>query len=126
MDRPALERWLAAYERAWRSPGIDQLADLFTADASYMNAPFQEPFRGLDAIAAMWEEERDGHDEGFEMDSEVLAVEGDVGVARLEVRYEGPPPIVYRDLWVVTLGEDGRCSAFEEWPFSPDDQPAQQ
>ena len=28
-------------------------------------------------------------------------------------------PRVYRDLWVGTLGPEGRCSAFEEWPFFP-------
>src|SRR6266511_3683219 len=46
--------------------------------------PFEEPFQGLPAIAAMWEAEREGPEEVFAMDSEVVAVEGDTGVARLE------------------------------------------
>ena len=29
----------------------------------------------------------------------------------------------YRDLWVVTLDEDGLCTAFEEWPFWPEGTP---
>ena len=38
----------------------------------------------------MWEAERLGPDEGFEMTSKILAVEGDTGVARIEVRYHAP------------------------------------
>ena len=67
----------------------------------------------------MWEGERSGPDEKFSMSSEIVAVEGDTGVARLEVRYGEPRPQLYRDLWVVTLDADGRCTSFEEWPFWP-------
>ena len=28
-----------------------------------------------------------------------------------------------RDLWVLRLGDDGRCSWFEEWPFWPEQSP---
>ena len=55
----------------------------------------------------------------FTLVAEVIAVEGDTGVARLEVSYGDPPTRRYRDLWIVTLGADGRCTAFEEWPFFP-------
>ena len=50
-----LQDWIAAYERAWRAPGTSSLAELFAPGATYVNAPFQEPTRGLDAIAEMWE-----------------------------------------------------------------------
>jgi hypothetical protein len=119
MDRADLARWIDAYERAWRTAGTDLLDALFTADAVYRNAPFAEPAIGLPAIAAFWEAERDGPDEPFTMRWEPVAVEGDVGVARIEVAYEVPAPHVYRDLWIVTLGPDGRCRAFEEWPYFP-------
>jgi hypothetical protein len=58
-------------------------------------------------------------DEVFALVWEPVAVEGDVGVARIEVRYGDPPTRVSRDLWIVTLDHDGRCTAFEEWPFFP-------
>jgi uncharacterized protein (TIGR02246 family) len=119
VDRPTFEDWIERYERAWRAPGTEQLAELFAADASYRTAPFEEPYRGLEAIARMWEAEREGPDEDFEMNSEVVAVEGDTGVARLEVRYLKPGGKTYRDVWIVTLDGRGRCSAFEEWPFWP-------
>ena len=119
MDRRALTAWVDAYERAWRTPGTDQLEQLFTPRATYSTAPFEPPFEGLAAIRDMWEREREGPDEVFTLESEVLAVEQDTGVVRVEVRYGEPPRQLYRDLWVVRLDDDGRCTAFEEWPFWP-------
>ena len=119
MTREQLTVWVRAYERAWRTAGTDVLAELFTPDASYLSAPFEEPYRGLESIAAFWDTHREGADEAFEMDSEVVACEGDTGVVRLEVRYGEPRNRIYRDLWVVRLAEDGRCAEFEEWPFWP-------
>jgi uncharacterized protein (TIGR02246 family) len=132
MDRAQLTDWIERYERAWRSPVTDALAALFTEDASYSTAPYEKPHRGRPAIREMWEAERLGPDEEFEMTSEVVAVEGDTGVARITVRY-GPPrerdsqrahrrQKEYRDLWIVRLDEAGLCSHFEEWPFWPSDQ----
>jgi uncharacterized protein (TIGR02246 family) len=120
VDRDRFEQWIDAYERAWRTPGTDALAELFAPDASYLNAPFQPPIRGLEEIARMWEAEREGGpDEAFEMAHELVAVEGDTAVARIEVTYGEPRPQLYRDLWIITLGQDGRCRSFEEWPFWP-------
>ena len=119
MGRARFATWIDAYERAWRSAGAEQLAELFSPGATYINAPFQQPFRGLDAISEMWEAEREGPDEAFEMQAELIAVEGDTGVARVEVRYGEPRPQVYRDLWIITLDAEGRCTTFEEWPFWP-------
>ena len=124
MDRAQLQGWIDAYERAWRTPGTDAVADLFAGDASYSTAPYEQPHVGLDAIAEMWEAERlGGHGEDFVLANEILAVEGDPGVARVTVTY-GPPRVQeYRDLWVVTLDGDGRCTHFEEWPFWPPGSP---
>ena len=110
---------MQGYERAWRTAGTDPLERLFTAQATYRPAPFAQTLTGLVAIAAFWEAERDGPDEPFTMRWEPVAVEGEVGVARVRVDYEGPPELVYRDLWIVKLDADGRCRAFEEWPFFP-------
>ncbi|MPZ89360.1 MAG: nuclear transport factor 2 family protein [Nitriliruptorales bacterium] len=125
MDRPALQTWLAGYERAWRAPGGPALEEaleaLFAPEATYQMAPFEEPYRGLPAIVAMWQAEREGPDEVFTMQAEILAVEGDIGVARLGVRYGDPVDQIFRDLWIVRFDDAGRCTAFEEWPFWPPD-----
>jgi ketosteroid isomerase-like protein len=122
LDHTQLTEWLAGYERAWRSPGTDALAELFTEDAGYSTAPYETPHRGLDAIREMWEAERLGPDEKFEMTSEVVAVDADAGVVRVEVQYRQPKNKEYRDLWVVRLDKAGLCFHFEEWPFWPPDQ----
>lgn len=119
MEHADLARWIEAYERAWRTPGTGPVAELFTPAATYRPGPFAEPIRGRAAIASFWEAERDGADEVFTMAWEPVAVEGEIGVARVEVDYADPQTRVYRDLWIVTLQADGRCHAFEEWPFSP-------
>jgi ketosteroid isomerase-like protein len=118
VTRADLARWLDGYERAWRTAGTEVLAELFTEDATYRAGPYEETARGLAAIAELWEAERESPDEPFEMTSEIVAVEGDTGVARVEVHYAATGN-EYRDLWIVTLRADGRCVAFEEWPFFP-------
>jgi uncharacterized protein (TIGR02246 family) len=118
-NRERVRAWISDYERAWRSAGTDSLANLFTEDATYRPGPYSEALVGLSEIAEWWEAERDGPDEGFEMVAEVLAVDGELAVARIEVRYEDPAPHDYRDLWVIEFAGDGRCRSFEEWPFWP-------
>lgn len=119
MDRTDLARWIEGYERAWRTAGTAMLEQLFTLQASYSPGPFAETIAGLTAIAEFWEATREGPDEPFTLEWEPVAVEGGTGVARVEVAYTQPARRVYRDLWIVGLEPDGRCSAFEEWPFFP-------
>lgn len=119
-SRRRVEEWVAAYERAWRTAGTEPLAELFAEEATYSMGPYEEPAVGLAAIAELWERERRGPDEEFEMRHEVVAVEGDTAVVRVEVRYGPPQHLQYRDLWIVRFAADGRCRAFEEWPFWPE------
>jgi hypothetical protein len=119
VQREDLARWIEDYERAWRTPGTALLEQLFVSDATYLAAPFESVIQGRDAIASFWEAEREGPDESFSMAWEPVAVENNVGVARVEVRYGSPTTRIYRDLWIVTLSGDGLCSHFEEWPFFP-------
>ena len=119
MTRAEISRWVDAYEAAWRTAGTDALDELFAADATYRTAPFERPYTGIVAIRGFWDAEREGPDEVFAMSHEVVAVDGSTGVVRVQVEYEDPVDRVYRDLWIVTLDADGRCTAFEEWPFWP-------
>jgi hypothetical protein len=123
VDRKQLSDWVSEYVRLWRTAGTDGLVALFADDAVYSMEPFEEPARGLGAIAELWERERLGPDEDFELESEIVAVDGDTGVVRLEVRYGPPREQLYRDLWLITLDADGRCTRFEEWPHWPPGTP---
>jgi ketosteroid isomerase-like protein len=122
LDRTAVDAWVDGYERAWRAPGTESLRGLFASEATYRMSPYEEPATGLVQIAELWERERKGADEEFEIAHEIVAVEGDTAVVRLEVQYGGPDPLQYRDLWVVRFAADGRCREFEEWPFWPGQQ----
>ena len=119
MDSARVADWIAAYEQAWRTAGTGALAAIFTSDASYSQGPYEPVQAGLLAIEQMWEAEREGADEAFTMTSEIIAVDGQVAVARVNVRYGEPVRQEYRDLWVMSFADDGRCTAFEEWPFWP-------
>jgi ketosteroid isomerase-like protein len=118
-DRAMVSQWVAGYEAAWRAPGTAGLAGLFTPDATYLQSPYVQPVTGLNAIRRMWDEQREGPAEVFTLATEILAVDGPTAVVRAEVRYGDPPRQEYRDLWVIRLREDGRCSWFEEWPYWP-------
>lgn len=114
-----VRRWLAGYEAAWRAAGTDGLEAIFTDDASYRHSPYEEPTVGLDAIRRMWDQDRDGPDEIFTLATDIVAVDGSTAVVRAEVRYGEPLRQEYRDLWIMRLADDGRCSWFEEWPYWP-------
>ena len=120
MDRTAVEKWVADYERIWRSPGTELLAELFEPAASYLPSPWAQPLEGLDAIARFWEAERVSADEEFTMSSEVVMVHAHQAVVRVMVGYGAQAQRPWRDLWLLRFAEDGRCSSFEEWPFAPD------
>ena len=116
MDRADVMRWVERYERTWRDEDLDAVGDLFTDDAPYRPSPYEDSLVGLDAIRDMWIDE-DG--EAFTMTAQPVAVEGDVAVVRVEVRYGDPVRQEYRDLWVLRFAPDGRVEDFEEWAYWP-------
>jgi mannose-6-phosphate isomerase-like protein (cupin superfamily) len=114
-----LMRWIERYEQAWRTPGTAMLAELFSPAAAYLVSPYAEPLVGLPAIERFWEEGRDGPDEAFSMQTDVVAFSDGTGVARVAVTYGEPVRQEYLDLWVVRFDDEGRATRFEEWPFWP-------
>ena len=117
VDRVDVQRWIDAYESAWRTTGIGPLRALFVDDVSYTPSPWSAAIHGLDALSRFWENEREGADEQFELSSEIVAVDSPTAVVRVEVEYGDSER--WRDLWIMTFDADGRCRAFEEWPFTP-------
>jgi hypothetical protein len=53
------------------------------------------------------------------MSSVVVAVDGAIAVVRVWVNYGDARNKPWQDLWLLGFAQDGRCSAFEEWPFAP-------
>jgi mannose-6-phosphate isomerase-like protein (cupin superfamily) len=119
LDHDGFLTWLDGYARLWRTAGTEGLDTLFSDDAEYLQSPYETRHAGLAAIAAMWDDGRDGPDETFTMDAAVVAVDGDTGIARVVVRYGDPMTQEYTDLWVVSFDDAGRATRFEEWPYWP-------
>lgn len=113
-DLNALQAWLDAYVDAWRSPEPDKIGALFTEDATYAYEPYDSsPERGRKAIVAAWLKDPD-QPGSFECHYQALAVNGDLGVAQGWTRYRNPER-EYRNIFVVRLDDQGRCSEFTEW-----------
>jgi hypothetical protein len=65
----------------------------------------------------MRDEDRQGPVEVLSLVTEILAVQGATAVVRAEARYGDRVRQGYRDLWIMHMRNDGRCSWFEEWPL---------
>ena len=116
-ERAAIEGWLAAYRHAWGTDDPDDVAALFTEDATYSPWPFSKPWEGRDAIIARWIERGDSRNPWI-FDAEVLAVEGDTGVIQGLTTYpahDDEAEDAYSNIWVVRLAPDGRARSFAEW-----------
>lgn len=119
VTRETFASWIGLYEQLWRTEGTEEIGRLFAPDAVYLHSPYEPPVTGLADIATDWERGRDGANEDFTMSADIVAVEGNTGVARVLVRYGKPANKEYLDLWVVRFNDTGHCVSFEEWPFWP-------
>lgn len=112
MTEEDLQRWLDRYVAAWRSYDPDEIAALFTEDATYAYKPWEEPLQGRDAIVADWLDDPDPPG-SWEASYRPLVVGDDAAVATGETRYEDGK--VYSNMFVVELDESGVCRRFTEW-----------
>lgn len=113
MDERSVRDWVDRYVAAWSTNDPDDIAALFSEDARYHTAPHREPWTGHDDIVRGWLGRKDDQgDWGFDYD--VLAVTADLAFVQghTDYRTEG---LSYSNLWVLRLGDDGRCTEFTEW-----------
>ena len=118
-DRAMVSRWLASYEAAWRAPGTEGLAEIFTDDATYRHSPYAEPVVGLNSLQRMWDEDRDGPDEVFTLATEMVAVDGLTAVVRAEVRYGTRSARSTATCGSGRYVTTAAAVPFEEWPYWP-------
>jgi hypothetical protein len=119
-DMGTVRGWLDRYEAAWRSNDAGTIRGLFTDDAVYRWHPWDtgdDVAHGVDAIVAGWLEEPDQPD-SWQMRTEALAVDGDLGVARCVTTYHATdqePRRVFHNIFLIRLTDDGRCGDFVEY-----------
>lgn len=125
MTHAKVQGWVDRYVDAWRSSGTSKLAYLFANKITYRVSPWKPALKGLPALEKLWEQARSGPDEVFNLRSEIVAVENQTAVVRVEVEYAHDTSSRWRDIWIITFDEDGLCSSFEEWPFAPEQDDGQ-
>jgi ketosteroid isomerase-like protein len=115
LTHQVVQGWLDGYLEAWRTNDADQIAALFTEDATYRYHPTEPPLEGRNAIVAWWLGDAD--DPGrWTASYSPWVVEGDRAVAT--------GTSIYTDLgtflncYQLTFRE-GRCSEFIEWYMQP-------
>ena len=115
MERGGFDRWLDGYFSAWISNDADDVAALFVEDAVYSVGPFTAAWTGRDEIVRRW---IGGAQEDVEYAYEILAVEGDTGIAHWNVKATSEGRTA-RGEWdgilVITFAPDGRCREHREW-----------
>jgi uncharacterized protein (TIGR02246 family) len=111
-DRASIEQWVTRYRTAWESNDPDDIRALFTPDAEYFTGPSERPWRGHDEIVAEWigcgEQPGD-----TTYTSEVVAIDGDLGVVQLTVDYRVGR--ISHNIWFVEPAAEGRARRFTEW-----------
>ena len=118
LTRDAFESWLQGYRAAWEGRDPQAAAALFSPQgAEYYWTPYVPPQRGRDEIAAVWQgavtQQRDIH-----MSFEVLAVEGNRGIAHWRTMFTSVPSGEQVQLDGILIAEfDGlqHCRVFREW-----------
>jgi hypothetical protein len=115
-DRAAAEDWFRRYRVAWESNDEGDIRGLFTDDAAYRGKPDDpEPFVGVEAIVAGWLDDADQPGD-TEFEWRVLAVDGEIAIARCVTTYLNEnPPTTYDNLFVIRLMPDGRATEFTDW-----------
>ncbi len=113
MDREQVAEWVERYVRAWRTNEPDDIARLFAEDATYATGPFDQPWRGREAIVAGWLARKD-EPGTWTFRSEVLATSPEGGVVRGWTTYPADQQ-EFSNIWLIALDGDGRCSALTEW-----------
>ena len=117
MDRDTFKSWLDSYGRAWMERNAEAAAALYASDGTYQITPFQEPLRGRQAIFDYWVEVARTQ-EGIEFDHEILAMNGECGIARWRasfVRVSPGLPTKLDGIFLIELDSNGRCTSLREW-----------
>jgi hypothetical protein len=116
VDLTAFSGWLDRYFAAWASNDPDEVASLFAEDAEYSYGPFRPSAHGRDEIVRRWVD--GGAPPGVRSSYDVIAVEGDRGVAHWRVVFDagdGKRIVELDGILVCTFDADGRCTLHREW-----------
>jgi hypothetical protein len=117
LSHTSFSLWLEQYGAASRENDPRLSAALFTPDAAYYETPFSEPILGEDAIYQYWLQGAQNLVEKS-TDYEVLAIQGNVGIARWRSQFTSLKSGTRFHLdcvFVARFAAPGKCQEFREW-----------
>ena len=118
----AVEAWLGKYERAWEQRDPQQAGQLFTEAAVYRETPFLAPMNGRAAIRKYWTDVT-ADQRSIDFKSDVIAVQGNVGVAHWSATFESAASgdkVELDGVFVLTFDASGLCTSLREWWHLPE------
>jgi SnoaL-like domain len=112
-------QWLAAYRQAWIDRNADAAAALFTENATYAEAPYQDAFVGRQGIRDYWARvtaTQSGVDVKY---GNALTVGDQTVVEWWATLSNGDVPITLAGCFLLRFNADGLCHTLREyWAFS--------
>jgi len=113
-----LDAWLGGYREAWEKRDAERAAQLFTANATYQEMPFDAPKNGRLGIREYWSgvtaDQRD-----VEFRSQTIAVNGNTGVAHWSAKFKlasTGATVELDGVFVLELDPaSGLCTSLREW-----------
>jgi hypothetical protein len=113
----SLTAWLARYEQAWEQRDPAQAAALFTDNAPYHEMPFDAPKAGRAGIREYWASVT-ADQRNVDFKSEVVAVNGQTGVARWSASLTSASSgarVELDGVFILKFEGSGLCSELREW-----------
>lgn len=105
--------WVEGYVKAWATNSPEDIGVLFAADAEQHEWPYETHWEGLDEIVEGWQSRADWQAGGWSFQWKLLAINGDTFAVQGVGNYVKLGR--FDNLWVVTLGDDGKATVFRMW-----------
>ena len=126
MDRNTFKTWFKALGNAWITLDPKAAANICAEDVAYYEKLFHEPLRSPKEVENQWEKDLK-YQKDVKFDSEIVAIDNNVGVARFWATFtiinpENNAETTYScdGIFLVELDESGLCKKFEQWPIYKD------
>lgn len=109
---------IATYKAGWEQRSPDTIVDLFADHADYRADPFADPFNGVTAIRALWND-ISATQANVEFDVERIWVSGSTVLASWHAAYTRRATaerVRVRGFMTLELDDDRRIQRFRQWP----------
>jgi ketosteroid isomerase-like protein len=105
--------WVAAYVKAWTTGDPADIEAIYAEDAASYEWPYDTAWVGRAAVIDGWQVRAPWQEGGWTFDWQPLMITGDTFAIKGTGVYQKLG--TFENLWVVTLGADGKCVVFRMW-----------